>query len=400
MKRRPSTVTNLSCSTQAKFSTPAQHRKEQLRSVRKKYTNKAKTKFCWEFVVNIPSNKYDAKGNLIRKQKAVSGFSKKEEAKKAEFEFLKQLDEGKVNLNDSSLFSEIAEKFLNYIEKSPDYAKGTVCNYKGYYNNHLQMLHNMKAKNINEDNLNKWVEDRISNNISSAVINGCRKFGMAVFTYHKKTFKFNPFKEIERRTEYKKLRNRLTVNDLKKMIEICEEKLPEFYCIFSIACLTGMRLGEYSALCREDIKPNNKIFVEKQYTRRELKKRTKTIGSTRIVNYPEELNPILQWHIRKYQIFSGFLFKGKDKTRPISPNWINDRFDNLLTLCGYNKNYMRIHDLRGEYVDIMNKAGVPIPFISRQLGHARTSTTNDIYTSILNEVKNDAMEKLGNMIFK
>lgn len=368
-------------------------------SVRKKYTNKARTRFCWEFVVNIPSGEYDSRGNEKRKQKAVSGFKLEKDAKKAEFEFLKQLDEGKINFDSSSLFSEIAQDFLKHIENSPDYATGTVSNYKGYYKNHFQMLYNIKAKNINEDILSKWIEDRIKNNVSASVINGCRKFGMAVFTYHKKKLKFNPFKEIERRTEYKKLRNRLTVDSLKNMIEVAEQKLPDFYCIFSIACLTGMRLGEYSALCKEDIKPQNKFYIEKQYTRRELKQRTKTVGSTRIAHYPDELNSILQWHIKKFKIFSGFLFKGKNNM-PVSENWVRARFQTLLELCGYPKNYMRAHDLRGEYVDLMNSAGVPVPFISRQLGHKRTSTTNDIYTEILNEVKSEAMQKLGNIMFK
>lgn len=160
-----------------------------------------------------------------------------------------------------------------------------------------------------------------------------------------------------------------------------------------------MRLGEYSAVCVENINPKrNEIYINKQYTRGELKARTKTLESTRVAKYPEELNEIIKWHRRKYNVFSGFLFKGKDN-KPISQKTISRRFKDLLKLCGYPENYMRVHDLRGEYVDIMNSAGVPVPFISRNIGHARTSTTNDIYTSILNSVKDEAMEKLSKKIF-
>ena len=204
---------------------------------------------------------------------------------------------------------------------------------------------------------------------------------------------------MERQTEVQKLRNRLTIETLKDMAKKCKEKLPDFYCIFSIAYLVGMRLGEYSAICVEDIRPNrNEIYIDKQYTRRELKSRTKTYESTRVAKYPDELNDIIKWHRKKYNIFSGFLFRGKDN-KPISQKTINRRFKELLKLCGFPENYMRMHDLRGEYVDLMNSAGVPVPFISRNIGHARTATTNDIYTSILNSVKDDAMERLSEKIF-
>jgi len=331
----------------------------------------------------------------------VSGFKLEKEAKQAEYEFLKQLDEGKINLDDSSLFSEIAENFLNYIEKSPDYAKGTVCNYKGYYNNHLQMLHNMKAKNINEDILNTWVESEIKNGVSPQVINSCRKFGMAVFTYHKKTYKFNPFSELDKRKEPKILRNRLSLNQLLEMKDICEENLPDFYLIFCMACLVGMRLGEYSALTVENIHPErNEIFIKQQYTRGELKARTKTDDSTRIAKYPNQLNEIIKWHRKKFGVFSGFLFKGKDENKPISQKTISRRFAELLKLCGLSENYMRVHDLRGQYVDLMHTADIPISFISKNIGHSGINITNNTYTSILNELKDSAMEKLGNMVFK
>ncbi len=272
-------------------------------------------------------------------------------------------------------------------------------NYKGYYNNHFQPLYNLKARKLSEEILNKWVEGLINKGCSPYVINGCRKFGMAVFTFHKKKFKYNPFKEIDRLTEPKVLRERLTIEGLKQMAQTCKERLPDFYCIFSMAYLIGMRLGEYSAVCVEDINPSrNEIRIDKQYTRRELKARTKTYDSTRIAKYPDELNEIIKWHRKKYNIFSGFLFKGKGNN-PVSQKTINRRFKELLKMCGYPENYMRVHDLRGEYVDIMNSAGVPVPFISKNIGHARTSTTNDIYTSILNSVKEDSMKKLSEKIF-
>ena len=365
-------------------------------TVRKRYSGK---KFTWEFCVDIPSNEYDSNGNIKRKQKRKSGFATEKEAKKAEREFLNELEDGNIIICPDSTFKQLADAFIKEIEASPEYEKGTVSNYKGYFKNHMQMLYNIKAKSLNEDVLNNWVRHLQEKGASPHVINGCRKFGMSVFTYHRKKFKFNPFKEIDKIKEPKILRNRLTIEALKNMAIVCKKKLPDFYCIFSLAYLVGMRLGEYSAVCVEKIKQDrNEIYIDQQYTRRELKPRTKTYNSTRIARYPDELNEVINWHRRKYNVFSGFMFKGKNN-KPVSPNWINERFKTLLELCGYPRNYMRVHDLRGEYVDIMNSAGVPVPFISRNIGHARTSTTNDIYTSILNSVKDEAMVKLSKKVF-
>jgi len=45
--------------------------------------------------------------------------------------------------------------------------------------------------------------------------------------------------------------------------------------------------------------------------------------------------------------------------------WIERRFAKLLTLCGYDENSYRVHDLRGQYVDIMHLCNVPTEYISR-----------------------------------
>ncbi len=367
-------------------------------SVRKKYTNKAKTRFCWEFVVDIPSGEFDLKGNPIRKQKRVSGFEKEKEAKAAERKFLEALESGNIVITDKSTFSQLANNFLNFIEKSSDYQKGTVSNYKGYYNNHMKIFHNMIAFRINDEIIENWILDEEKNGTSSFVINGCRKFGMAVFTYHKKKIRINPFADMKKRPEPKKLRNRLSLNKLLEMIDICQKNLEDFYCIFCLATFTGMRLGEYSAVTVEKINTErNEIYVNEQFTRGELKSRTKTENSTRIVKYPEKLNAVIKWHRKKFGIFSGLLFKGK-KGKPISQKTINRRFKDLLSLCNLPEDYMRVHDLRGEYTDLMHSAGVPVPLISRNLGHSSTKITNDIYTSILNEVEDSAMKKLNDML--
>ena len=47
----------------------------------------------------------------------------------------------------------------------------------------------------------------------------------------------------------------------------------------------------------------------------------------------------------------------------------------------------------------MKALGAPTSHISREIGHARTSTTDDIYTEILNEVPRDYNKKMDEKLF-
>ena len=175
--------------------------------------------------------------------------------------------------------------------------------------------------------------------------------------------------------------------------------MPEYYCIFALSFMTGMRVGEYSALMISDIDfINHLIYIDKQFTRRELKDRNKTKESTRIVQISDMTIDIIKWHVQTYNIKQGFLFKDT-KGNPVSATWVRRKFIKLLELNGYAKDYCRVHDLRGQYVDLMHSCGIPTEYISRQVGHSNTSTTSNIYTQILKEVPLEANKRMDEKIF-
>lgn len=360
-------------------------------SVRKRY--KEDGSFVWEFCITIQKKP--------RKQYRKSGFKTKQLAQEAEQEAIQKYKNKNISLNiDKTTFKDILKLFFEHIEESDKYQEGTISNYKGYYNNHLQDFYYLTLPEITPYFIQRWF-NKASKDKSPYIINGCRKLCKAAFNYclNMKMIVDNPFTSMDIADEPNILRNRFTIEELKNLIKICFEHKPQFFCIFTLAVLTGMRLGEYTAICVEDIYfDKNQVWVQKQYTRRELKERTKTKTSKRIADFPYSVGRIIKWHIRKNQIFSGFLFKGKNN-RPVSPNWVNKQFDELLELAGYPKDFMRLHDLRGQYVDLSHTLGLPVVYTSRQVGHARTSTTNDIYSSIMSEVNINAKEKIEEIIF-
>lgn len=361
-------------------------------SVRKRFKNNGS--YVWEFCITIQKHP--------RKQYRKSGFKTKQDALNAEQEAIIKYKNKKNKLNpEKATFKEILDLFFEHIEFSNEYSEGTISNYKGYYNNHLKDFHYMTLEALSPYIIQKWF-DKATKNKSPHIINGCRKLCKAAFNYalRMKWIFENPFEYMPRAVEPVKLRRRFTIEEIKKIIKVCKKDFPQFYCIFSLAIFTGMRLGEYSALCIDDIDFNkNQIWITKQYTKRKIKNRNKTTNSRRIVDFPPSVGEIIKWHIRKYQIFSGYLFKGKNPENPVSSNWINSQFDKLLKASGYPENYMRVHDLRGQFVDILHTLGLPTVYISRQVGHARTSTTNDIYSAIMNDVKINAKEAIEDKIF-
>ena len=139
--------------------------------------------------------------------------------------------------------------------------------------------------------------------------------------------------------------------------------------------MTGMKLGEYIALQTSDINFSiNIISVNKQLTKGN-KLKPKTPSSIRDINISEELANILKWHIDTFNVKEGdFLFHA-DKGGLLYQKWVERKLKYLLIRAGYDENYCRVHDLRGQYVDLMHSLNVPIEYISKQVGHSNSVIT-------------------------
>lgn len=371
-------------------------------SVIKHYLNKEKTKYNWRAVAYIPTGEYDRFGKPIKQHKHIGYYSTKSEGEKAERDFWTNFESGTLELNKNATFEDIAKYYLEYTKNEGNYSKGTICNYEGYLNKHLGMFKLVPIKNITPALIQKWQRDLFSKGTSDHVFNGCIKFAKAAFNYAKKLEQINtnPFDKIKPKTIAPKLRKRFSMEELKRIIDICEVQFPEYYCLFILAILTGARLGEYSALRPKDIDMNSKkIYIEKQITRGEEKNRTKKEASTRIIDISDKVLEIIQWHIETYNISETDLMFKADKGGLMYAKWIERKFEKLLESCGYDKKFCRVHDLRGQYVDILHLCGVPTSYISRQVGHSNSYVTERAYTQILKELSTEANELMDKKIF-
>ena len=56
---------------------------------------------------------------------------------------------------------------------------------------------------------------------------------------------------------------------------------------------------------------------------------------------------------------------------------------------------MRLHDLRGSYIDLVLASGISPKFAQNQVGHAKNSTTMDCYTRNNLDMVRSATETMG-----
>lgn len=368
----------------------------------KHYLNKEKTKFNWRTVVYIPTGKYNKFGKPIFQHKHIGYFKTKSEGERAEREFLNNFESGTLELTKDSTFGNVINLFIEYASNEGEYSEGCICNYKGYLKNHLQMLKSVPVANITPALIQSWQRDLFQKKVSNHIYNGCLKLMKAAFNYaiKLKQITTNPFKDMKSKAVPPKIRKRFSTEELKHLIDICYKELPEYYCLFVLATLTGARLGEYSAIRRSDIDMENKtIYITKQITRGKEKNRTKEEASTRVINISDKVLSVIQWHINTYNIQPDELMFKATNGGLIYAKWVERRFEKLLMLAGYDEKYCRVHDLRGQYVDIMHLCNVPITYISKQVGHSNSYITERVYTQTLKALPIEANELMDRKIF-
>lgn len=61
---------------------------------------------------------------------------------------------------------------------------------------------------------------------------------------------------------------------------------------------------------------------------------------------------------------------------------------------------MRVHDLRGSYIDLTLSSGLSVKFTQNQVGHSKSKTTLDTYARNNQDMIKLATEKIDNIFSK
>ncbi|WP_147944558.1 tyrosine-type recombinase/integrase [Microbispora sp. CSR-4] len=169
------------------------------------------------------------------------------------------------------------------------------------------------------------------------------------------------------------------------------------YPLFHLAAYWGMRRGELVGLEWADVGlETRRVHIRQAQPDDELDD-TKTENSDRVITIDEHTAAVLKaW--RKQQtakrlewgeawVDSGRVFT-RENGEPLRPKWVSERFLALSAKASLPP--VRFHDLRHGAATMLLAAGVPIKVISEILGHATAAFTSDVYTSVAEELAEQA----------
>lgn len=240
----------------------------------------------------------------------------------------------------------------------------------------------------------------------------------------------NPALRVKAPRAEKKEARHFDIDQAQYLLELLEYEPLKYKTMITLALYGGMRMGELAALEWSDINFNTNILTinkSSQYLPEKgiFTKSTKNNTSDRPISLPASVINL----IREYKVWQNGqksvlgdlwnrncnnMFTTNDGN-PIFPSTISNWF--LKFIRKHNKlinssteikeedkhNYLldevNFHGLRHTSATMLIKHGVDVTTVSKRLGHAKTSTTTDIYSHSLKMADSEAANKLEN-IFK
>jgi len=181
--------------------------------------------------------------------------------------------------------------------------------------------------------------------------------------------------------------------------------------IMHLLLVTGCRRGEIAGLMWDKIDwDNNQIKIDRSLLYSKNKglydAPTKT-STTRFIKIPVETMGLLREYRRWYLelqlcngdrwVNSGYLFV-KDNGSPAHPDSINNWINKFSSR--HNLPHINPHKFRHTMASLLYFNGVDSVTISKRLGHAKVSTTQDIYSHIIKQADEQASECIADAILR
>ena len=198
-----------------------------------------------------------------------------------------------------------------------------------------------------------------------------------------------------------------------------------YYALFMVGFGTGLRIGELLALTWDDIDFSNKVIhIRKTIVYlpmdggMKFKVQTpKTRKSVRDIPLLENIEKILRrqfmgqkkkimrmgdrWTPLEEEGFSNLIFTTEYGT-PIDRNMITrtlHQIINKMNQSGISIEQFSPHAMRHSFATRCFERGVPAKVVQEVLGYSSLNMTMDLYTHVINDTKQNEMEKI-NCIFK
>lgn len=387
---------------------------------------------------------YDKEGKKLRKYKTIdlSNTSVKKQLAEAQRQFVlfqEDIKKGVYVNSDKITFSEFVEKWLT------DYANvnlqpKTLLEYKNLLNRIIPVIGHLKLTQVQPTHLTEFYnnlredgirQDRRPGGLSektilhhhrliSSILTGALQWGFILS---------NPASRVKAPKITKKEARHFTVEETAYILELIESELLKYRVMITLAIYGGMRQEELTALTWSDIDFDNCIISINKSLQHlpgqdTFIKGTKT-ETSRVLSVPKVAIILL----REYKLWqngerqklgnlwhdSNALFTAIDG-KPIFPSTISKWFLKFIrkhneaivhddTISKEDKpKYLlpevNFHGLRHTSATLLISQNVDISTVSKRLGHARTSTTMDIYSHSLQKSDVAAADKLEDLFSK
>lgn len=199
----------------------------------------------------------------------------------------------------------------------------------------------------------------------------------------------------------------MTITDAQKLIRVCNELDIRKRLIITFLLFTGVRKGELCGLDWSDIDFENKtVYIRRQYEAVSKKglilKEPKTPSSIRKFEISDMLIGILREYKEWYEIKRnemGVKWQGQDNVlvarngKRLHPTTVRNWLDEALELAELP--HCSVHSLRHTNITILIASGVSPVTVAGRVGHAKASTTMDIYADFLGSSDREASGKLN-----
>lgn len=322
-----------------------------------------------------------------RKKYKSKKFATRNEAVKAEQNFMSKVEKKEINVTDMT-FKDLYEEFYAY--KSDKVKSTTMRTYRERITS-LKMLEKVKVRDFNITHYLKWRTMISNKSVAVKTKNHYHKFLKEILNYGTKWHDFNftsVYNRMEKFTDPNAVPKEMdyyTYEEFKKFIA-CEDDL-KFICVFEILYYCGLRKGELKGLTWKDIYFDKKVLsVNKQITQRNNRVKfefsdTKTRDSRRIVPITKvllnDLKMLYEQDKKDYYGFNDDFFVVSD-AKPIADSNIYLRRTKLATLAGLK--VIRIHDFRHSCASLLINNGANVTLVAKYLGHTKIEETLNTYS--------------------
>lgn len=345
---------------------------------------------------------------------------------KTQKEVSEKLDKYKRDLllNSSSIdYDDITVQDYYYtwlMDRKSTYKPNSFKDYEGIYRLYINNtpLGNIKLKKLSQLDLKRHYKDLMNNGATAKTIHRINtKFKACLSTAVKEEIILKnvcSLVELPKAITIKK-REVLTLDEQRRFCEAIKGHKLELF--FLTALSTGMRLGELIGLKWEYVNFNDNaitvsITLQKTYVYdenlnkrlEEVEQTPKTENGIRVIPLPSSLIPKLKEQ-RKNQLENKLKY---GQSYNISNYVFTDEMGNAIDNKRPNKNLktilksldiepIKFHGLRKTYATRLFENGVPPKTVQVLLGHADIQTTLNIYTEVMEDEKNKAVDTLNNI---